>query len=185
MPAVNQGPATFLALDVGETVTITANSTSSGLVRRVMPDGGNLPGAQLSNVLPGGSVIFGPFPTVRHFSIECVVGSLTYTLSKDEFGRSALLGNIEGFTGNRTLIAQDNGKIFRCDDTLNVTITVPGNLTAGFNVGFAMWGGGTVTVQAGVGATNRSSTLALINQYDVGSVLVMKGGEFVLGGSFI
>lgn len=189
MPAVNQGPAVFIAPAIGETLTVTASATSSGLVRRVLNSGGNRSGAQITDIPAGGTRIFGPFPTERHYSIECAVGSLTYSITKDEFGRSVLLGNVEGFTGARTLIDQDNGKILRCDDASAVVVTVPNSLAEGFNVGFAMWGAGTVTVSAGSGATNRSSTSALSTQYGVGSLLVVKNAsgtssEFALGGSF-
>ena len=84
------------------------------------------------------------------------------------------------FTGNRTLRTDDNGKLLRCDDNSNVTVTVPAGLPVGFNVAFVMWGAGTVTIAAGSGATNRSNKTSLSTQYQAGSLVVLKAAEFVL-----
>ena len=54
-----------------------------------------------------------------------------------------------------------NGKIFRYDGSGNVNVTVPATLPVGFNVGFVMFGTGTITLVAGTGATNRSAKVAL------------------------
>ncbi|PSO29847.1 hypothetical protein [Bradyrhizobium sp. MOS002] len=93
------------------------------------------------------------------------------------------------FTGDRTLSLDDNGKILRCDDGSNVTVTVPGALPECFNVGFIMMGGGTVTLSAGSGATNRSSGTTLSTQYQKGSLLVARNtndaaAEYLTSGDF-
>lgn len=106
------------------------------------------------------------------------------TMLVDIYSLAGLYATVESFTGNRTLASTDNGKILRCEDASNVTITVPSTLSIGFNIGFAMWGAGTITMSAGSGMTNRGGKTALSTQYQVGSLLVLKVGEFVLGGDF-
>jgi hypothetical protein len=102
---------------------------------------------------------------------------------------AALRGNIVPFTGSFTLSRSDAGKIFRCEDTANVTVTVPGDLLEGFNCGFIMYSTGTVTIAAGTGASNKSGKTALSTQYQSGSVLMSKRTadgqhDFLLGGDF-
>lgn len=190
MAIVNQGMPTTIALEPGETLMVVADANSSGQVRRISQPGGALVGSQVQSVPASATIRNGTFPTVRHYSIECAAGFLTYTVSRDAFGFAAEKGNVEGFTGARTLRSEDNGKVLRCDDASNVIVTIPNDLPQGFNIGFAMWGAGTVTITAASGATNRSSKSALSTQYQVGALLVLKqpdGGavaEFVLGGDF-
>lgn len=112
--------------------------------------------------------------------IRAVSGDVTYTI---------FYTDVVPFTGNHTLTADDNGKVLRCDDASNVTVTVPRNLPECFTCGFLMWGAGTVTVSAGSGATKRSTRSALSIQYSGGSVLVVKNAddasaEFILNGGF-
>ncbi|WP_448043773.1 hypothetical protein [Bradyrhizobium liaoningense] len=127
-----------------------------------------------------------PSPFVKLFEVDdlipvrAVSGTVTYTI---------FYTDVIPFTGNRTLTADDNGKVLRCDDASNVTITVPATLPECFTCGFLMWGAGTVTVAAGSGATKRSSTAALSTQYSSGAMLVAKNtndaaAEFVLSGGF-
>ena len=190
MKTVKLGDYFSTVLLAGETLTVTADAFSSGLVKRMGEPGVQLMGVQQTAIPASGTRIIGPFPLVQFYSIECAAGSLTYVISTDEFGYSVLKGNVEGFTGSFTLKDYDNGKLFRCDDGSNVTVTVPNNLSQGFNVGFVMWAAGTVTIAAASGATNRSSTSALNTQYNVGSLVVMKqsaavtAAEFLLGGNF-
>ena len=106
---------------------------------------------------------------------------------------ATLRGNIIPFTGNFTLRNEDAGKIFLCNDTANVTVTVPRDLIDGFNVGFVMYSTGTVTLAAAAGVVNKSGKTALSTQYQAGSLMVMKrigpdgvlgGHEFLVGGDF-
>lgn len=112
--------------------------------------------------------------------IRAVSGTVTYTI---------FYTDVIPFTGNRTLTADDNGKVLRCDDASNVTVTVPRDLPECFTCGFLMWGAGTITLAAGSGATKRSSTSAISAQYSSGALLVAKNAddgsaEFVLSGGF-
>lgn len=112
--------------------------------------------------------------------VRAVSGDVTYTI---------FYTDVVPFTGNRTLSADDNGKVLRCDDASSVTVMVPRDLPECFTCGFLMWGAGTVTVSAGSGATKRSTTSALSTQYSGGSVLVAKNAddasaEFILNGGF-
>ncbi len=97
-------------------------------------------------------------------------------------------GNVVPFKGNFALSLSDIGKLFRCDDTANITVTVPSPLPDGFNVAFVMGSTGTVTIATDGISVNRSGKTALSAQYQVGSLLVIKttsgNAEFVLGGDF-
>lgn len=120
-----------------------------------------------------------PDPAKR-VTITALSGTATYTV---------FYTDVVPFTGNRTLSLDDNGKVLRCDDTSNVTITVPRGLPEFFSCGFMMWSTGTITIAAGSGATKRSSASALSTQYMSGALLVAKNAdnasaEFVLGGGF-
>jgi hypothetical protein len=113
-------------------------------------------------------------------TVAAVSGTANYTVYYTD---------VVPFTGNRTLSLDDNGKVLRCDDTSNVTITVPADLPECFTCGFMMWSTGTITVAAGSGATKRSSASALSTQYSSGAMLVGKNAdgasaEFVLSGGF-
>lgn len=189
MSTVSAGQKLDVTLQVGETLRVVAGAVSSGLVRRLGMPGDQRQGPQNTDVPVSGTRQFGPFPTIRRYSIECAVGALTYTAAIDDLPTATHLGNIEGFSGARTLRSEDNGKIFRCDDASGVTVTVSNDLPEGFNVGFAKWGAGTVTIAAASGATNRTSKTALATQYNSGTLVVLKNGtgsaaEFVLGGDF-
>lgn len=186
MPTVQAGRREEISLQQGKTLTITPAAASTGRLYR-MGDAAGAP-MQGSQAITGASN-FGPYPGHRTYFLEVATGSISYTIGIATSSYATELGNVEGFTGARTLVADDNGKLLRCDDASPVTITVPNNLPAGFNVGIAMWGAGTVTVAAASGATKRSTTSALGTQYKLGSIIVMKntGGsaaEFVLGGDF-
>ncbi|MCK1436852.1 MULTISPECIES: hypothetical protein [unclassified Bradyrhizobium] len=74
----------------------------------------------------------------------------------------------------------DEGKIFRCGDTANVTVTISNDLPEGFNCGFVMYNTGTITLAASPHVVNRSAKTALSTQYQTGSIMVMQrtGGNF-------
>ncbi|MCK1619557.1 hypothetical protein IVA96_23870 [Bradyrhizobium sp. 159] len=102
-------------------------------------------------------------------------------------------GFIVPFTGNLVITRNDEGKIFRSDDTSNVTVTVPNDLHDGFNIGFMTYSTGTITLVPGPHVINRSGKTALLSQYLAGSLMVTKrsGGdgvfgdiEFLVGGDF-
>ncbi|WP_131871091.1 hypothetical protein [Bradyrhizobium sp. Y-H1] len=120
-----------------------------------------------------------PDPAKR-VTIVAISGTANYTVYYTD---------VVPFTGDRTLSLDDNGKVLRCDDTSNVTITVPADLPECFSCGFLMWSTGTVTLAAGSGATKRSSTSAIGAQYSSGAMLVATNAddasaEFVLSGGF-
>jgi hypothetical protein len=99
------------------------------------------------------------------------------------------LEKIEPFTGNRARSQDDNGRILRCEDSGNVTVTVSNFLMEGFNVGFAQWGSGTITLSAGSGATKRAGGTATAGQYQHGSLIVVKNSdgasaEYIVSGDF-
>lgn len=179
---VTQGPPVYLTLEAGAVLTVTADALSNGLVRLL-----DRTGYQETNVPASGTRKFGVFPALRRYSIECAVGTLSYRVDQPDLDYGTQLGNIEAFTGARLLRAEDNGKLLRCDDTSNVVITVPDFLPEGFNVAYAMWSTGTVSITAGAGATARDSKSGVATQYKVGSLLVVKNAngvsaEYLLGG---
>jgi hypothetical protein len=191
MNAINIGQTLTVTLESGYTLAVTAAANSSGRIRREANSiGGPLARDWFKTIPVGETRRFGPFPTERRYDIECQSGSLSYEIvTEPDNDFATLLGNVEKFTGNITLSVEDNGKLMRCEDASNVNVTVPATLPEGFNIGFMMWGAGTVTIAAGSGATNRSAATALSTQYDVGSLIVGKNAdgtaaEFVLGGGF-
>lgn len=98
------------------------------------------------------------------------------------------LGKITATPVAPVLTPDSNGIVYRYEGSSNITIAVPNNLPEGFNVGFLMYGTGTITISGGT-ATNRGGKSALNNQYSAGSLLVTKnvGGaaaEYMLGGDF-
>lgn len=116
----------------------------------------------------------------HYVAIDASVGDVTYTI---------FYSDVVPFTGNRTLTADDNGKVLRCDSASNVTITVPADLPECFSCGFMMWSTGTIAVSAGSGATNRSGVSTLSTQYASGALLVGKNAddvsaEFILSDGF-
>ncbi|MCK1601060.1 hypothetical protein IVB02_06395 [Bradyrhizobium sp. 166] len=102
-------------------------------------------------------------------------------------------GFVVPFTGNLTVTRDDEGKIFRSDDTANVTVTIANDLHIGFNVGFVMYSTGTITLAASPHVVNRSGKAVLSTRYQTGSLMVMQrtGGlgiygdiEYLTGGDF-
>jgi hypothetical protein len=173
----------------GLTLVVTAAASSTGRIKRHSNSVGSPLVQDWFLSIPAGETRqFGPFPTIRRYTVECQTGSISYDVVKLDNDLATQFGNLQKFTGNLTLSPEDNGKLLRCEDGSNVTVTAPATLPEGFNIGFLMWAAGTVTVAAGAGATNRSSKTALSTQYQVGSLIVAKnaGGaaEFVLGGDF-
>jgi hypothetical protein len=187
---IDVGRTERITLNAGTTIAIAAAANSSGRVRRQNNANGGIIAQDWFRTLAAGDTIrLGPYPVSKHYEIETQLGSLTYTFSNPDNDFATQLGNVEKFAGSITLTAEDNGKLFRCEDASNVTVTVPNNLPEGFNAGFLMWGAGTVTIAAGSGATNRSTTTALTTQFDMGSLIVGKNStgsaaEFALGGAF-
>lgn len=178
-----------LRLQPGDTLTVSADANSSGLVRRMRGDGAadSLTGSQIQTVPSASSRIFGTFPTLRNYQIEPSVGTLTYIVTQLNHDYATQRLNVEAFTGARTLRFEDNGKALRCDDGSAAAITIPNDLAEGFNVSVSQWGAGAVTFAAASGATKRSSTSGVTAQYGTVFVKVIKNtdgvsAEFVLGG---
>lgn len=187
MTDVISGQSALVILEAGLTLIVTSGDVfSSGLVRRVSTSGAG----RITNVPINSNVSFGPFPTDRTFSIEAANGKLNYSVSKPSFDYATQRGNVEVFIGSFTLNSDHNGKLFRCDDPANVTISVPNDLPQGFNCGFVMYSTGTVTISPATGAINRGGKSALSTQYQVGSLFVAKqvtannAAEYMLGGDF-
>ncbi|MGY3358814.1 hypothetical protein ACVWZK_005477 [Bradyrhizobium sp. GM0.4] len=97
---------------------------------------------------------------------------MSYDLAKQR-------GFVVPFTGNLAITRDDEGKIFRSDDTANVTVTIANDLPIGFNVGFVMYSTGTITLAASPHVVNRSGKTVLSTQYQTGSLMVMQTHRWV------
>lgn len=185
------GQSQSVILEAGYALKVSAASQwTSARLRR--PEITTLTGDGVWTVPLGASKQFGPFPKPVQFIVDAVGGGdkVTYDIFKAPFNAATEVGNIEGFTGSFTLKNEDNGKVFRCDDASNVTITVPNSLIEGFNVGFVQWAAGSITLTAASGATKRAGGSATSAQYQRGSLIVIKNtnaasAEYVVGGDFV
>ncbi len=79
-------------------------------------------------------------------------------------------------SSNYTLSVGDAAATFRSDGSAALTVTVPGNLPAGFNVGFQQWGTGAITFVASSGATKRGSG-SVTTQYGFTNLIVGKNAD--------
>lgn len=182
MTAITQGNSATVEVPYGRTLQVT----SAGKAVVSAKEGFGLSPGMSWNVTPGVPFKMLANPGTFKVEIRAESGEAKYTQFSPVLGYDF---NFEPFTGDRTLTADDNGNFLRCDDDEDVTITVPADLPETFSCGLAMWGEGTVTVEAGSGATKRSSTSELATQYQAGSVIVLKNAdnesaEFILGGDF-
>ena len=156
-------------LDAGDTLSVTADATSSGLIRRT----GNVQNNQVTPVESSSTRQLGPYPFVRSYDIEVAAGHLTYDIIQHEYGFETELLNVELFTTNRTLTPNDNGKTLRCESSSACALTVTNVLPVGFRVSFSQWGTGSVSVQAGSGATAQGS-VPTISQYQTATIQVIR-----------
>lgn len=170
MPSVTQGNSIAIIVPADRTLEVSTTGEAS-----VTIEGGRTwwlrAGDKRRLVLPD---------PAKRVIVTALSGTANYTVYYTD---------VVPFTGNRTLSLDDNGKVLRCDDTSNVTVTVPRDLPECFTCGFMMWSTGTISVAAGSGATKRSSTSALSTQYSTGALLVGKNAddvsaEFTLSGGF-
>lgn len=191
MSTVNNSSPYRTILAAGLILRVVASAVASGIIRQVGQPGVQLTGLRQSDIAAGQSRKIGPFPTDRTFQIEATTGTIEVTTEQPEFDLATALANIEVVDASFTLREMDNGKIFRCENSSGITITVPSTLPEGFNVAASQWGTGSVTFAAGTGATARSSALEVADQYETASLLVMKNNagetaaEFTVGGSAV
>lgn len=89
-------------LPAGFVLTVTADASSSGTVRR-WPDSGSSTNYSPQAIAASGTVVLGPFNTARNYEILSSAGQLTYTQAVDED-----LGEDETLTGD-TKIDQFSG----------------------------------------------------------------------------
>jgi hypothetical protein len=178
MTTITAPNRTVIPIDAGQVATMTPDATAAGRYGRIgdQPGSGEFPSAY-SNLTAGVGVVIGPYVTPTRIVVELSAGTLSYSVTTPNPAYCTLLGKIEPFTNNRTLNAADNGRLLRCDAPSSVTITVPNNLPEGFNLSFAQWADGNITIAAASGATNQSTASATIGQYKVGCILVMRNAD--------
>lgn len=171
MSSVSEGNSITLTIPIGRTLRV--DSAGEALI---------VDGTKSYRASPGFPVRWRPsvYSYERRVTIRALSGAADYTI---------FYTDVIPFTGDRTLTAEDDGKVLRCDDASNVTITVPADLPECFSVVFLMWSTGTITVEAGSGATKRSDASELSTQYQSGALLVTRNAddasaEFVLNGGF-
>lgn len=180
-----------VVLEAGYALKISAASQWTS-VRVRLPEIKTFTGDGVWNIPLGSLKIFGPFPTVRQYTLDAIGagGKITYEIYKAPYKTATEIGNIESVTGSFRLKNEDNGKVFRCEDTSNVTVTVSANLIEGFNVGFIQWASGTITLASDTGVTKRAGGSATSAQYQRGSLIVARNAdnasaEYVVGGDFV
>jgi hypothetical protein len=181
----------ILTVDAGQiaTIVLSPDAVATWSFIGAQPGLGDLP-TGANSLSAGATIVLGPWTANKRIRVEISRASETSVVSVPTNPFSVLFGKVDSFVGNRVLISDDNGRLLRCDDSSNVIITVPNNLLEGFNIGFLTWGTGTLTISAGSGATNRSSTSGLHFQFNAGSLVVAKNAngisaEFILGGDFV
>lgn len=172
MPSILQGNSRTVTILAGRTLRVRTTGQASVFFELGLNGTNHSVGAT-------GFEFHNPDDPLR-VTISAEVGTAIYTV---------FYSDLVPFTGNFTLAVDDDGKIFRCDDPSDVTVTVPGTLPECFSAAFSTSDAGKVTIAAGSGAAKRSSASALNSQYQWGSVLVAKNAddnsaEFVLGGDF-
>lgn len=190
MPEVRGGNREVITLQPGQTMTITSPDVlSSGIVRRMAVDGGQLTGNRLQPIQASGKINIGPFALPRTYSIEAVGTSLLYSIDVHSQSYARQLGDVWGFTGSLLINNEMNGKIMRCEDANPVTVSIPGDLIEGFNCGIIRFAAGSVTLSFVSGAVKRVGGTALGTQYFRGSLFVAKNAdgntaECMVGGDF-
>ena len=178
----------------GQTLTFSVPAASAsvlqgGTLKRLDPQSAVV--LETFPLVASQTMTFGPYPTIRAWRLEVNAGSISYSLDRFDNDYATAIGNVEELIANRTLQVSDNGKLFINETGSAFTVTVPGTLPRGINIGFAQWGsGGSITIATANGATNRSSTTALNTQYAEGSLIVWKNSdgasaEFAVGGAFV
>jgi hypothetical protein len=183
-----QAPGYFVIdCQINETIKIAGSANFAGSWGFLTGASPTVPALKLP--LASGTTFIGPWPTTKRIRIDASTGGFDASAEFPPAPFCILLGKIEALSANYTLSETDNGRLFRIDATSAVTITVPNNLPAGFNVSFAQWNTGAVTIAPASGASNRSGVSALSAQFAYGALVVMKNidgvsAEFILGGSF-
>lgn len=176
MATVSPGRDLRVTLPPGATMTLTPDVNASGAAYRI---GSKRIAMNFQASTPKS---LGPFPQPREYSIISNGGSVDVAIVTPDKHFSALLANVEGFTGNLTLNEDDAGKIFRCDDASGVTVTIPASLPLGFICGVSRYGAGAVTFAAGAGMTSRSTATSIAAQYGGAEISVLKAGEYLIRG---
>lgn len=179
-----------LTLPPGQVLTVVADAFGAGIIRRINPNS-QLSGARQTSIAANGTKSFGPFASVRTYSIECSRGKLSVDQGKSDYRPAREIGAIETFSASFTLQADMMGTVFRNDSASNLTVTVPNDLPEGFNCGFIKYAAGNVALSFAAGAINRSAVATLTTQYTRGSLFVAKqsanvdAAECLVGGDFV
>ncbi len=84
MTTLIAGASETLTLPAGQSLTVIAAALSIGRVWPFVQRLGDTPG--VTDIAASGKATLGPLDTDMRYQVECLLGSLTYSVSKDEFG---------------------------------------------------------------------------------------------------
>ncbi len=141
---------------------------------------GDTPG--VTDIAASGKATLGPLDTDMRYQVECLLGSLTYSVSKDEFGVTVVPK-----TADHTFAIDDANSLLRFNSGSDLTATVPTNAFVGFEIGTQIAveraGSGALTIAGADGVTiNTSTTLTLAAQFSIGLLIKVDTDEWTLTG---
>jgi len=159
----------------------TANQTSSnsiylGYFSRASANGNT------NEIVVGYDVVGGGSNTSTLGNTDTVRANIYGTIHADGYAMTAGM-IINQTTTSRTLLASDNGKVIRCSNSGNTTITVPSGLGAGYSVTIIQENTGQVTIaESGVNVENRQNHTKTAGRWATVSLVAITANNFVLAG---
>jgi plastocyanin len=155
----------------GYILTSSADGTASWAASASSISGGTL------NALPKYSSATAIAPSAISDDGTTVSLASTRTLT----GANAAVNAQTGTT--YTLVQGDNGRVITMNNASAITLTIPSNLTAGFNCMIVQYGVGTVTIAgSGVTVVNRSNYNKTGGQYAIVTIVSPVANTFITGG---
>jgi hypothetical protein len=193
------GTATNITLASGGNITtnggITASSikltsgASNGYILTSSADGTASWAASASSISGGTTNALPKYSTATAITSSSISDDgTTVTINnpvsfnnKTIAGGSAAVNAQTGLT--YTLLQSDNGRVITMSNASAITLTIPANLTAGFNCMIVQYGAGTVTiVGSGVTVVNRSNYTKTGGQYAIVTIVSPVLNTFITGG---
>lgn len=168
MTSVTPGSDALFILPADQTLTLVGNAQASGvLYPQAYPSGGAIPSTGLLTVGASGSYDVGPFKTPHAYRLTATVGSIDFAMGFKDVPFASDRANCEEITASRVLTNGDNGKFFRVNSAIAVSLTIPNNLIEGWNAGFVQYGAGNIALVSASGAINRSPITGTTAQYSI------------------
>jgi hypothetical protein len=128
-----------LFLNAGQTLTVTADANSSGIVYRQPASAGGTRFAPVA-LGPSDTLVLGPFAQYRQYSIDSTAGEMTYAVTVEDLDTEDR-DDFEGLATNMTTIPTDRTITESADEQLIVygTFTIIGTFKIGGEVRFGAW----------------------------------------------